>query len=71
MFFTTEDVTKEDEIADFVWNKSDSVDNARLDVSPQVKLCQLETVVPILADEFQCHRHAPPKGDLARLELEG
>ncbi len=58
MSIATEDVTKEGEIAYLVWNESYFLDNARLDISPQVKLCDLEAVVPILADEFQYHRHA-------------
>ena len=71
MSIATEDVTKEGEVSRLVWNESYFLDNAGLDIGPQVKLHELESVMPVLADEFQCHRNALLNGDLARLVLEG
>jgi hypothetical protein len=70
MSIATEDITMEGELAYPVWNKSYFLDNARPDINPKMKLREVKAVVPILADEFQCHRHALPEDDLARLELE-
>jgi hypothetical protein len=67
---TAEDVTKEGELADLVRNKMYFLDNTRLDVCPKTEGGELETVVPVLATEFQCYWHAFLDRDLARFEFE-
>jgi hypothetical protein len=41
------------------------------DVYSQLKRGKLETVVPVLAGQFQHHGHTFPHCDFARIEFEG
>ena len=66
MAITAEDITKERELTRLVWNKSYLFDNSRPDVGPQVKRGELESMVPVPADEFQRHRHPFLDGEFTR-----
>jgi len=70
MAVTAENVANESERTGLIWHKSQFLDGARLDIGSQVKLGEFESVVPVLADEFQRHRLAFGHHDLAGLEFE-
>src|SRR5262249_18070088 len=70
MTVTAEDVAEERESTSLVRNEPYVLGNSRFDVNPNVKLGKLESVMAVLAREFQQDRHAFPDGNLTRFKFE-
>jgi hypothetical protein len=66
-----EDIAKGSKVADLVWNEAYFPNGTGFDVYSQLKRGKLETVVPVLAGQFQHHGHTFPHCDFARIEFEG
>src|SRR5262245_35102453 len=71
MTATTEDIAEEPEHPNSVGHECYFLDNARLEVGMQMKLGQVKAVVPVLADQFECHGSIFFHRDFVWCEFEG
>src|SRR5262252_192008 len=70
MAFTAKDVAKECEGPDSIRNESYLLNRARLDIRSQMKLRELESVLTVLADQFQRHGYTFLHHNFAGFEFE-